>query len=313
MLWDQRHLLVLSLLILLLGSASLYNPHIVNVKLKGQSTLTVPADRATITLRVSYEGSKQQKVADNVRKTSEDILGLLRPLTLPPTRTPGARQNGTEELLPPLATLAVDAFSSSSWGRPRLIGDEKIYTSSVTIKAEFRSLPRLHDTNATINTQTVIPGAGFHQLSLVLPSLSKVPNTKIDYLRWFLSPDTLAVQESAARQGAMVEMLNKIADFTAPMGLKFPIARCLRFQEDKRYMPYDHRLDSFDSALRSQSSLHVQYDEIDDGYDYGYEIENQKAEAFGMEPQSIAIMSTVEGDWRIIEQGLVRSWLAFLV
>jgi Protein of unknown function (DUF541) len=244
MLWGQRYLLVLSLLIFLLGSAWLCKPHIVNVSLKSQSTLTVPADRATITLRVFYEGNKQQIVADNVRETSEDMLSLLRPLTLPPTRIPAARHNSTEELLPPLATLAVDAFSSSSWARPRLIGDEKMYSSSVTIKAEFRSLPHLNDTNTTISTQTVIPGAGFHHLSLVLPSLTKVPNTKIDYLRWFLSPDTLAAQESAARQRAMMEMLNKIADFTAPMGLKFPIARCLKFQEDKRYMPYDHRLDS---------------------------------------------------------------------
>lgn len=325
---EQRHrglifaISVLAFLVLMIPTFR--NPHKIPVSLSGHCTLNVLADRATISLRVSSEGSKQSRVTQDVRQTTDDILSLLRPLTLPPNRTTTLTSvtidtpSVPSDFLPPLATLSVNTFSSSSYVYDRpILGEGKTYTSSITITAEFRTLHKFSADPYLNQSRTVIPASGFHHLSLVLPSLAKMPRTKIDHLKWHLTPDHLASLQSQARHNAMSEALQKAADYTAPMHLRFPSIRCVKFTEEQRRKPREHYRDVYDAVRMQRDELmysrapSYQY-ELDEG-DYGYEIEEQKHEAFGLEPQSIEVGSDVHGDFVVVERGLLRSVLDLLV
>lgn len=59
------------------------------------------------------------------------------------------------------------------------------------------------------------------------------------------------------------------------------------------------------------SSMH---DEMDGGYGrLGYDIEEQGTAVFGLEPRSIELASRVDGDWVVVERGLFRTALGFLL
>jgi len=250
-------------------------------------------------MQISSQGSKQSKVADEVRETTEEILSLLRPLTIPPNRTStSGRSHGTSptEILPPIATLSVNTFSSDSFPRSTMLGEKNQYTSSITITAEFRSVSAL---NPSAN-RSRMPGLGFHHLSLVLPSLAKSPRTKINNLKWFISPDRLAVLQSETRQNATAEAVLKINDYISPMKLQYPMIRCLRFRERNNFRSYEYFVDErhIKEGIAKQGDQAIMYaaelDGVDD-YNHGYEIEKETA-VFGLEPQSIELESKVEGD-----------------
>ena len=264
-----------------------------------------------------------------MRQTTDDILALLRPLTLPPNRTSQTKYSLSEDFLPPLATLSVNTFSSHSYPRAGILGESKTYTSSADISAEFRSIHPSSQESALNTTRTFIPESGFRHLSLVLPSLAKLPRTKINHLKWHLTSDYLASLQSQARREAMSEALLKATDYTKPMNLHFPLTRCLSFQEHYRSQRTEHYLygvhDKAREGLRRQSDTAIMYDEEDEimleqdrrrlprgSQEYGYEIEDSQTEVFGLEPQSIEVASQVYGDFVVVERGLVRRILGFL-
>ena len=303
------------------------SPHKIPVSLSGHSTLNILADRATISLHVSAEGGKQSRVAQDVRQTTDDILSLLRPLTLPPNQTTTTTSTIANtpslpsDFLPPIATLSVNTFSSSSYVYDRpILGEGKTYTSSITITAEFRSLHNFSTNPNADQSRTIIPASGFHHLSLVLPSLAKMPRTKINHLKWHLTPDHLSSLQSKARQNAMSEALQKAADYTAPMHLRFPSIRCVKFSEEQRQKPREHWNRNIDRIMKSRDASIMYggspsyYAQHDEGENYfGYEIEEQKHEAFGLEPQSIEVGSDVHGDFVVVERGFVRALFGFLL
>ena len=317
-------LLVLSTIASVIFIGSIFKaPHQIPVSLSGHSTLNVLAERATISLYVSSEGSKQSRVAQEVHQTTDEILNLLRPLTLPPNRTTHASDTPTlpSDFLPPLATLSVNTFSSNSYPRPGLLGEGTTYTSSITITAEFRSLHPFSSESHTNQSRTVIPASGFHHLSLVLPSLAKLPHTKVDFLKWHLTPEHLASLQSQARQNAMSEALRKAADYTSPMSLRFPAVRCVKFSEGQRRRPHEHtfRMDrdlAYNRKLQRDSGVMFQrsadYDELEEG-EYGYEIEEHRNEAFGLEPKGIEVVSDVSGEFVVVERGMVRAVVGFFL
>ena len=115
----------------------------------------------------------------------------------------------------------------------------------------------------------------------------------------------------------MSEALHKAADYTEPMHLRFPSIRCVKFSEEQRRKPKQHYRDVYDAVQMHGDEVKYggsrsYHDELDLG-DYGYEIEEQKYEAFGLEPQSIEVGSDVHGDFVVVERGLLRSALGFLV
>lgn len=295
-------------------------PHELPMQMSGSSSQNVLADRATISLQISSQGSKQSKVADEVRETTDEVLKLLRPLTVPPNRT-SASQKGQNtsptEFLPPIATLSVNTFSSESFLRPSLLGEKSQYTSSIAITAEFRSVSALNSST----DRSPIPGLGFHHLSLVLPSLTKSPHIKITQLKWFISPDRLAVLQSETRQNATAEALLKISDYIKPMKLHFPILRCLSFREHNTFRSYEHFVEGrhvkegiakqSDTAIMYGESMHDELDGVSD-YNHGYDIEKEKA-VFGLEPQSIELESKIDGNWVVIERGLLRNLLGIFL
>lgn len=299
-------------------------PYSFPIHLLGHHDLKVPADRATISIQVSSEGGRQHKVADEVRQTTDEILSLLRPLTLPPNRTESSYQNFRpsaslpSDFMPPLATLSVNTFSSHSYPRSSLLGETTSYHSSITITAEFRSLPQSQQSS----NATTIPSTSFPHLSLLLPRLAKIPRTKINSLKWFLSPTYLADLQSQARRNAMDEALTKASDYMAPMNLRFPSVRCVSLQEEnKRHRRHEHLWDDFlHDGIRKQGNAARMsklmqdpdvygYDELDySSGRYGYEIEDAEYEAFGLEPQSIEIGSDIKGEFVVVE----RSWVRML-
>ncbi len=116
----------------------------------------------------------------------------------------------------------------------------------------------------------------------------------------------------------MSEALQKAADYTAPMYLRFPAIRCVKFGEKQRQKARQRRrcsdYDDID-RLAEQHIVHgraINYHYELDESDLGYEIEAQKHEAFGLEPQSIEVMSDVQADFVVVERGLLRAVLGFL-
>jgi hypothetical protein len=311
----------LALLILLSTFPLFRRPHELPMQISGSSSQNVLADRATISFQISSQGSKQSKVADEVRETTDEILKLLRPLTVPPNRTSTSQKShdtSPTEFLPPIATLSVNTFSSESFQRSSILGEKNQYTSSIAITAEFRSVSAL---NSSAN-RTPMPGLGFHHLSLVLPSLTKSPHIKITQLKWFISPDRLAVLQSETRQNATAEALLKINDYIAPMKLHYPIIRCLNFWERNNFRSYEHFVGGRHDreAIAKQADAAIMYggegnhDELDgiSDYNHGYEIEREKA-VFGLEPQSIELESKIEGNWVVIERGWIRTALGLFL
>ncbi|TVY60757.1 Ankyrin-3 [Lachnellula suecica] len=260
---------------------------------------------------VNNIGLKQSKVADKVRETADEILSLLRPLTIPPSGTttticPGSPSE--TEFQPPIAILSVNTFSSHSYPKSSMLGEKNQYSSSITITAEFRSL----SAPCTAN-KTQVVGQEFRHLSLVLPSLAKLSHTKINHLKWFISPDRLALLQAETRQNATAEALLKIHNYIAPMQLRYPLIRCLSFREQPNYRNFERNVPDFDRIARQGDSatMYAMHDELDGGY--GYEIEQKETAAFGLEPQSIELASEMYGDWVVIEQGLLRNLLGTFV
>lgn len=90
--------------------------------------------------------------------------------------------------------------------------------------------------------------------------------------------------------------------------------RCLSFREESKYRPHQEIMSDFDNWLPRQADAARMYDVVEeDRLTFRNGIEQQKAEAIGLEPQGIEIASQAEGDWLIVERGLVRTVLGFLV
>ena len=112
----------------------------------------------------------------------------------------------------------------------------------------------------------------------------------------------------------MTEALLKAADYISPMTLSFPSTRCVSFSEQprKNLKPredfYRIRRQSADAIMYGgmENYMHMR-DEFDEGY--GYEIEERSHEAFGLEPQSIEVVSDLEATFVVKERGMVR-WAA---
>src|SRR5689334_9334008 len=90
-------------------------PKPISVSLEGESAITIPANRAIISMRIYSEGPKQEKVADEVRKAADEILGTLRPLAQAQSQSSNIT-NATifriESYEPAIVDLSVTTFRS---------------------------------------------------------------------------------------------------------------------------------------------------------------------------------------------------------
>ncbi|KEF53183.1 uncharacterized protein A1O9_10631 [Exophiala aquamarina CBS 119918] len=181
-------------------------PKPISVSLEGESTITVPANRAIISLRIYSEGPKQDKVADEVRKAADEILGTLRPLAQVAT-SPSSHNltsNATTISIvpdePAIVDLSVTAFRSYSYQIPGsfLKSETPKYESSIEIEAEFRC---------------------FDALGSLLAQVSKIPLVNVQSLKWKLDDTTKRKLLVKCREQAMVDALEKVHAYVRPLGM----------------------------------------------------------------------------------------------
>ncbi|KAJ9613104.1 hypothetical protein H2200_003045 [Cladophialophora chaetospira] len=259
-------------------------PKPISVHLEGQSSISVPANRALISLRVYAEGPKQEKVADEVRKTADGILSTLRPLTQVSLSSSDAKQNTTayDCYEPPIVDLSVTTFRSYSWLKPGFIGREAPqYESSMEIEAEFRD---------------------FDVLGLLLAQVSKQPAVSVKRLKWTLDDVTKKRFFSQVRSEAMVDALDKVRAYVRPLGMDK--VRAIKFSE---------------GGVRSRDVVLADVDRMSyamhDELDYGVRAQKymgmmdvgEEAETFGLEPKTLEILAQIEGEFCAWRTGL-EAW-----
>ena len=263
----------------LLGIPSyLSAPKPISIFLEGQSSMTVPANRAVISLRIFAEGPKQGVVADTVRKVSDDLLATLRPLgqVSLPSGNSTSPQSTHEDLEPALVDLSVTTFRSYSWlkhGYSLLGREAPQYESSMEIEAEFRD---------------------FDALGLFLAQSSKQPAVTIHLLKWTLDEATRKRLFSQCRSDAMVDALDKVRAYIRPLGMDK--VRAVKLTESQQR--------SRDVVFADVSGLrHHVHDELEllDDYD------GNKPEAFGLEPSTLQIDAQINGEFCAWKTGL-EAW-----
>ena len=251
-------------------------PKPISIHLEGQSSITVPANRALISLRIYAEGPKQDRVADEVRKTADDILATMRPLTqmiLPPSNP----ENDTTYQMydPPIVDLSVTTFRSYSWLKPGsslLSREVQQYESSMEIEAEFRD---------------------FDVLGLLIAQVSKQPAVSIQRLKWTLDENAQKRLSSKVRSEAMVDALDKVRAYVRPLGMDK--VRATKISED--------RIRSRDVVMADIGSLRY-HDELDDYVDFPHK---EAPETVGLEPKTLEISAQIEGDFCAWKTGL-EAW-----
>ena len=259
-------------------------PKPISVHLEGQSSLSVPANRALISLRVYAEGPKQEKVADEVRKTVDGILSTLRPLaqvSLPSDSNHNA--TSYEDYEPPIVDLSVTTFRSYSWLKPGfslLSREAPQYESSMEIDVEFRD---------------------FDVLGLLLAQVSKQPAVSVKRMKWTLDKGTKKQLFSQVRSEAMVDALDKVRAYVRPLGMDK--VRAIKFSEG------DMRSRDVVVADVGSLSYHM-HDELDSpvkAYRAMRDTSATETEAFGLEPRTLEIVAQIEGEFCAWKTG-IEAW-----
>lgn len=248
-------------------------PKPISVSLEGQSSITIPANRAILSLLIYSEGPKQDKVADQVRKTTDEILSLLHPLQQPST-DPNGTSTCSEP--PPLANLSVNTFRSYSYQKARLIGQSPVYDASVTVSAKFRD---------------------FVALGVFLAHVSKTPHIAVQSLKWTLDEHTKKYLVVKCREEAMIDALDKVRAYVRPLGMDK--VRAIKIREGYR-KSRDVVMADLNGLVGAGEAAGV-HDEL------GGAEEQERPEAFGLVPGTLKIEAEIEGDFCAWKTGL-EAW-----
>lgn len=276
----------------LLGIPSyLSAPKPISISLEGESSITVPANRATIALRIHSEGHSQIKVADVVRKTADEILSTLRPLAQatpqPQSETDSSNDttsNITTESIgifePAIVDLSVTSFRSHSYRKPSgvLKLDTPQYESSMEISAEFRD---------------------FDALGILLAQVSKTPLVTIRSLKWTLDATTRRHLLVKCREQAMVDALEKAHAYVRPLGMDK--VRAIRIRESYHRDEDLVMADLFDSR--------IQHDELGagNGGEGGSDEDEEPVDTMKLEPRKLEIAAHLDGEFCAWKTGL-EAW-----
>lgn len=260
-------------------------PKPISVSLEGESTITVPANRAIISLRIYSEGPKQEKIADEVRKTADEILGTLRPLAQvapqpqPSNLTDNATIDRIEIAEPAIVDLSVTAFRSYSYRKPGsfLNYETPQYESSIEIEAEFRS---------------------FDALGVLLAQISKTPLVNVRTLKWTLDDATKRKLLIKCREQAMVDALEKVHAYVRPLGMDK--VRAIRVTES-----YQRNLGV---VMADIPSVRFQRDPKLDMASSGMLMDDEELpETLTLEPRTLDISAQIDGEFCAWKTGL-EAW-----
>lgn len=256
-------------------------PKPIAVSLEGKSSITVPANRAIISLRIYSEGPKQDKVTDDVRKTAEDILATLRPLAqvAVSTQQHPSSQNLTNNATttridpdePAIVDLSVTSFRSYSYRKPAsfLKSETPKFESSMEIEAEFRS---------------------FDALGRLLAQVSKTPLVSVQTLKWKIDDITKRQYLAKCREQAMVDALDKVHAYVRPLGMDK--VRAIRVTESYQRSSGIVMAD----VMGEEMLMTMQHDELGDS-----------AEPLQLEPRTLVISADIEGEFCAWKTGL-EAW-----
>lgn len=248
--------------------------------------LTVPANRAIISMRIYSEGPKQEKVADEVRKTADEILGTLRPLALAQSQSSNvtnATFNGVEPDEPAIVDLSVTTFRSYSYQKPGsfLNRETPQYESSVEVEAEFRS---------------------FDALGILLAQISKTPLVNVQFLKWTLDKTTERRLFSQCREQAMVDALEKVHAYVRPLGMDK--VRAIRVTEGYRRSRAAVMADVANLAYQQGVDSLVMHDELVIGSGMN---DGKLLETFKLESRTMEIAAQINGEFCAWKTGL-EAW-----
>lgn len=262
-------------------------PKPISVSLEGKFTMTVPATRAIISMRIYSEGPKQEKVADEVRKAADEILGTLRPLAQAqpqPSNITNATMVRIESYEPAIVDLSVTTFRSYSYQKPGsfLNREAPRYESSMEIEAEFRS---------------------FDALGVLLAQVSKTPLVSVRSLKWTLDETTKKRLFAKCREQDMVDALDKVRAYIRPLGMDK--VRAIRVTES--YQRSGAAVMADMAGLRYQRGVDnlILQDELDTAS--GMMDDEQVPEAFGLEPRTLEIAAHINGEFCAWKTGL-EAW-----
>lgn len=280
-------------------------PKPISISLEGRASVSVPATRAIVALDVYAEGPRQDKVADDVRRTTDEMLALMRPLTelravegagstTGPNCTTvvvdqsggggggggggGCGGGGGEQESPAIVTLSVNTFRSHSYQKPNLLlGQAPVYEARAEIEAEFRA---------------------FDALGELLAQVTKTPGVSVTSLRWTLDAATRRRMVAECREQATADALDKVRAYVRPFGMDK--VRAIRIAETGRSSSSSS---SRGLVFADAWSSRVMHDELDGGAGGD---ENQR-DVFGLEPRSLEIVAEIEGDFCAWRTGL-EAW-----
>ncbi|OQV09786.1 hypothetical protein CLAIMM_13871 [Cladophialophora immunda] len=271
-------------------------PKPISVHLGGQSSITVPANRAVVSLHIYAEGPKQDKVADEVRRTADDVLATLRPLAqVQTTQFPTVNASssscpsGDIEDEPAVVDFSVTTFRSYSWQKPGslLSREAPQYQASVEIEAEFRA---------------------FDPLGALLAQVSKTPAASVQSLKWTLDDATKRRLFARCRSEAMVDALDKVRAYVRPLGMdKVRAIRLTETQQHRRSRPV---VWGDVDGLRFQRHAAPQHDLLAAEHDeHAAQTDGSAdvAETFGLEPGTLEVVAQVEGEFCAWKTGL-EAW-----
>ncbi|KIY01099.1 uncharacterized protein Z520_02651 [Fonsecaea multimorphosa CBS 102226] len=264
-------------------------PKPISIHLDGQSSITVPANRAVVSLHIYAEGPRQDKVADEVRRTADDVLATLRPLAQVqadpvPTVNASSPTGDDMEYEPAVVDLSVTTFRSYSWQKPGssiLSRDAPQYQASVEIEAEFR--------------------APFDPLGLLLAQVSKTPAASVQSLKWTLDDHTRKKLFSKCRSEAMVDALDKVRAYVRPLGMDK--VRAIKLTESN---PRQSRHVVWGDVDGLRFQRHTSHDEHAD-FKAQMDEADVDTETFGLEPGTLEIAAQVEGEFCAWKTGL-EAW-----
>ena len=211
----------------------------VKMHMSGSHSTQVPADRAVLSINIKAEGSSQQRVADEIKASQDNIMDMLRPLSEAPFEVVASgetnfTQHQTGQVSESaIVNLGVNTFNAASpYSQQTIFGEKPIYVAKVDVQAEFASL---------------------EALGYVIAKLLRTPRVRIESLMWKLSDDSKAAALSKCQRGAAQNLGGKAVDFATTLGL--PNVRPVSINE----RPHSNRVD----RIRMRGRNMFEHDEYD--------------------------------------------------
>ena len=229
------------------------------IDVKGEVEILLPAERALLSVNVNTEGLDKTKVTDAVIQSARKVEMRLREVS--------ARQGGQ--------TAAVDYWSRTSL----LESDHVPYDHERKI-----NLPREHQ--ASVNFEIRLQK--FNRLGSIIRNLVAIEHVNSRGVEWILTPDTKEAQRSNLRVSAAQNALSKAQDYAKALGCGKVTA--VEMKEAQAYT----RSSSRKGGMVPTDGVETQSKNMADADDW----EDVSEEAFQYTPEEVKMTQSVNAKFR---------------